>query len=203
MKDALSVLFEQSAENPYMGFFVICTVCKWKWALSPFFVSAFYKNDIRRKRLSAKYTILEELIRPVVEGLGFEFWGMEYLSLGKDSVLRIFIETDDEKGIDVEDCARVSRQVSSILDVEDPITGEYNLEVSSPGLDRPLFSLAQYQAYIGSIVSLRLRVPFDGRRKFKGQLMGIESEDIVIRVDQEEYLLPIDLIDKANVVPQF
>ncbi|TYL47094.1 ribosome maturation factor RimP [Marinomonas sp. IMCC 4694] len=153
--------------------------------------------------MSAKYTILEELIRPVVEGLGFEFWGMEYLSLGKDSVLRIYIETDDEKGIDVEDCVQVSRQVSAILDVEDPITGEYNLEVSSPGLERPLFGLAHYQAYIGSIVSLRLRVPFDGRRKFKGQLMGIENEDVVIRVDQEEYLLPIDLIDKANVVPQF
>ncbi|MBJ7537034.1 ribosome maturation factor RimP [Marinomonas transparens] len=153
--------------------------------------------------MSAKYTILEELIRPVVEGLGFQFWGMEYLSLGKDSVLRIYIETDAEKGIDVEDCVQVSRQVSSILDVEDPITGEYNLEVSSPGLDRPLFDLVQYQAYVGSIVSLRLRVPFDGRRKFKGQLMGIENEDVVIRVDQEEYLLPVDLIDKANVVPQF
>jgi len=199
------VLIELSTENPYMGFFVIYTVTvyKCKWALSPFFVSAFYKIDFRRKRLSAKYTILEEFIRPVVEGLGFEFWGMEYLSLGKDSVLRVFIETDAEKGIDVEDCARVSRQISSILDVEDPITGEYNLEVSSPGLDRPLFSLVQYQAYIGSIVTLRLRVPFDGRRKFKGQLMGIESEDVIIRVDQEEYLLPIDLIDKANVVPQF
>ena len=191
-----------------MGFFVICTLIRYtilqmEMGLEPVFCFCVLQISFRRKRLSAKYTILEELIRPVVEGLGFEFWGMEYLSLGKDSVLRIFIETDAEKGIDVEDCARVSRQVSSILDVEDPITGEYNLEVSSPGLDRPLFSLAQYQAYIGSVVSLRLRVPFDGRRKFKGQLMGIESEDIVIRVDQEEYLLPIDLIDKANVVPQF
>lgn len=153
--------------------------------------------------MSATYTVLEEYIRPVVEGLGFTFWGMEYLSQGKDSVLRIFIDTDEEKGIDVEDCARVSRQVSSILDVEDPITGEYNLEVSSPGMDRPLFHLDQYQAYINAVVSLRLRVPFDGRRKFKGQLMGIENEDIVIRVDQEEYLLPIDLIEKANLVPQF
>lgn len=154
--------------------------------------------------MSAKYTILEGLIRPVVEGLGFQFWGMEYLSQGKDSVLRIFIETEDEKGIDVEDCAQVSRQVSSILDVEDPIAGEYNLEVSSPGLDRPLFELAQYKAYVGAVISLRLRVPFDGRRKFKGLLVDIENEeDVVIRVDQEEYLLPIDLIEKANVVPQF
>ncbi|MBJ7552725.1 ribosome maturation factor RimP [Marinomonas spartinae] len=153
--------------------------------------------------MSAKYTILEELIRPVVEGLGFQFWGMEYLSQGKDSVLRIFIDTELEKGIDVEDCAQVSRQVSSILDVEDPITGEYNLEVSSPGLDRPLFELTQYQAYVGAVIALRLRVPFDGRRKFKGLLVAIEDDDVVIRVDQEEYLLPFDLIDKANVVPQF
>ena len=83
--------------------------------------------------MSAKYTILEELIRPVVEGLEFEFWGMEYLSLGKDSVLRIYIETDAEKGIDVEDCARVSRQVSSFLEVKNPIRGDTNLELYWPG----------------------------------------------------------------------
>ncbi|TBR42424.1 ribosome maturation factor RimP [Marinomonas agarivorans] len=153
--------------------------------------------------MAGKDAVLIELIRPVVEGLGYHFWGMEYLSQGKDSVLRIFIENPSENGTDVEDCAKVSRQVSSILDVEDPITGEYNLEVSSPGLDRPLFELDQYKEYIGALVSLRLRVPFDGRRKFKGQLTGVEGEDIVLRVDQEEYLLPIDLIDKANIVPEF
>ena len=153
--------------------------------------------------MSGKDTVLVGLIRPVVEGLGYHFWGMEYISQGKDSILRIFIESPSEDGTDIEDCAKVSRQVSSILDVEDPITGEYNLEVSSPGLDRPLFELEQYQEYIGAVVSLRLRVPFDGRRKFKGQLTAVEGEDVVLRVDQEEYLLPIDLIDKANVVPVF
>jgi ribosome maturation factor RimP len=153
--------------------------------------------------LSSKYAVLEALIRPVVEGMGYQFWGMEYLAHGKDSVLRIYIETDAEAGISVDDCAKVSRQASAILDVEDPITGEYNLEVSSPGMDRPLFELTQYEQFIGSIVSVRLRVPFDGRRKFKGQLVSLEGEDIVLRVDQEEYLLPIDLIEKANVVPQF
>jgi ribosome maturation factor RimP len=153
--------------------------------------------------LSTKFAQLEELIRPVVEGLGFEFWGMEYLAKGKDSVLRIFIDTDAEKGIDVEDCAQVSRQVSAILDVEDPISGEYNLEVSSPGMDRPLYELSQYQRFIGSVVALRLRVPFDGRRKFKGQLTGVEGDEVVLLVDNEEYLLPIELIEKANIVPQF
>lgn len=153
--------------------------------------------------MSTKFGQLEELIRPVVEGLGFEFWGMEYLAKGKDSVLRIFIDTDAEKGIDVEDCAQVSRQVSAILDVEDPISGEYNLEVSSPGMDRPLYELSQYQRFIGSVVALRLRVPFDGRRKFKGQLTGVEGDEVVLLVDNEEYLLPIELIEKANIVPQF
>ncbi|TPE55003.1 ribosome maturation factor RimP [Maribrevibacterium harenarium] len=153
--------------------------------------------------MSTKFAQLEELIRPVVEGLGFEFWGMEYLAKGKDSVLRIFIDTDAEKGIDVEDCAQVSRQVSAILDVEDPISGEYNLEVSSPGMDRPLYELSQYQRFIGSVVALRLRVPFDGRRKFKGQLTGVEGDEVVLLVDNEEYLLPIELIEKANIVPQF
>ena len=153
--------------------------------------------------MSVTYTILEELIRSVVEKLGFQFWGMEYFSQGKESVLRIFIETDAENRINVEDCAQVSRQVGAIQDVKNQITVEYHLEVSSPGLDRPLFDLAQYKAYIGSVVALRLRVPFEGRRKFKGQLMGIENEDVIICVDQEEYLLSIDLIEKANVVPQF
>ncbi len=153
--------------------------------------------------MSGKDTVLTGLIRPVVEGLGYRFWGIEYIAQGKDSVLRVFIESSSENGTDIEDCAKVSRQVSSILDVEDPISGEYNLEVSSPGLDRPLFELEQYREYVGAIVSLRLRVPFDGRRKFKGQLTAVEGEDVVLRVDQEEFLLPIDLIDKANVVPVF
>ncbi len=154
--------------------------------------------------MSTKYAILEELIRPVVEGLGFQFWGMEYLSCGKNSVLRIFIEIiEAENKVDVENCVHVSRQISSILDVEDPITGNYNLEVSSPGLDRPLFELVHYKTYVGALIALRLRASFDGRRKFKGQLIGIENDKIVIRVDQEEYRFSIDLIEKANVVPQF
>lgn len=153
--------------------------------------------------MSGKDTALIELVRPVVEGLSYRFWGLEYISQGKDSVLRVYIESLSKDGTDVEDCAKASRQISSVLDVEDPISGEYNLEVSSPGLERPLFELEQYREYIGATISLRLRIPFDGRRKFKGLLVAIEEEDVVIRVDQEEYLLPIDLIDKANLVHEF
>ncbi len=151
--------------------------------------------------MSAKLSVLQELIEPSVVALGYQLWGVEMISQGRHSMLRIYI--DAENGIGVEDCASVSRQVSGILDVEDPISGEYTLEVSSPGMDRPLFTLEQYQAFVGHVVQVKLRMPFDGRRRFKGVLKGIEDEDIVLVVDQEEYLLPIDHIDKANIVPQF
>jgi len=151
--------------------------------------------------VSAKMNQLQELIEPSVVALGYQLWGIEMLSQGRHSMLRIYI--DAEEGIDVEDCAKVSRQVSGIMDVEDPISGEYTLEVSSPGMDRPLFTLEQYRAYIGHVVQLKLRMPFDGRRKFKGVLNGIEDEDVVLIVDQDEYLLPVDHIEKANIVPQF
>lgn len=149
----------------------------------------------------AKESLLNELLGPVVESMGYTFWGLEYLSQGKQTVLRVFI--DHENGITVDDCAAVSRQISSVMDVEDPISQVYNLEVSSPGMDRPVFTLEQYQSLAGNIIDVRLRIAFDGRRKFKGQLIGVEQEDIVLRVDDNEYLLPIELIEKANVVPQF
>jgi len=144
---------------------------------------------------------LETLIQPAVEACECEFWGLEYLSQGRYSTLRVYI--DHAQGVDVDMCANVSRQVGAILDVEDPISGEYNLEVSSPGLDRPLFTLAQYKLNIGQTISLRLRLAFEGRRKFTGLLSGVEGDDVVLLVDDEEFLLPVGSIEKANVVPQF
>ena len=144
---------------------------------------------------------LIDMLKPVVEALGFEFWGLEYIAQGKNSVLRIFIES--EKGIHVDDCALVSRQVSGVMDVEDPISSEYNLEVSSPGLDRPLFTIEQFEHYVGELVEVKLRYAYEGRRKFKGKLVGVEDgEDIVVHVDNHEYLLPVDSIDKANLIYQ-
>ena len=150
--------------------------------------------------MAGKEALLRELIEPAVQALGLELWGLEYLSHGKDVIVRIYI--DSKKGIEVDDCASVSRQVGSIFDVEDPIRGEYTLEVSSPGLDRPLYTLAQFEQYVGQGVKVKLRVPFDGRRKFTGLLTAIEGDDIVVLVNDEEYLLPIDTIDKANVVAE-
>jgi len=169
---------------------------------------------LRRLVLSAKKRLLEEMVRPIVEGLGFECWGVEFISQGKHSVLRIFIESltgastaDDEEqsesGVELKDCEQVSRQISGVLDVEDPIAGDYTLEVSSPGMDRPLYSLSHYERFKGSHVALKLRMPYEGQRKFNGVLNGVEGNDIVLQVDQEEFLFPLEAIEKANVVPQF
>jgi ribosome maturation factor RimP len=149
----------------------------------------------------AKEQQLQVILAPAVTALGYEFWGLEYLTHARQAVLRVFI--DSPNGITVEDCAKVSRQLSAVLDVEDPISIEYALEVSSPGMDRPLFTLEQYQRYVGQHVKIRLRAPFEGRRNFSGRLVGVETEDVVVVVDDHEFLLPIEMIDKAELVPQF
>lgn len=151
--------------------------------------------------MAAKEQLLTDLVRPVAEALGYELWGIEYLSHGKQSVVRIYIDSPD--GVNVDDCAKVSRQVSSVFDVEEPILGEYTLEVSSPGMDRPLFTLDQFNQHVGELVKIRLRTSFEGRRKFSGRMTGIENDDVIVAVDDDEYLLPFELIEKANVVPSF
>lgn len=141
------------------------------------------------------------MLRPAVDATGKELLGVEFVSAGKHSILRVFI--DHEQGITVDDCAEVSHSVSAILDVEDPISTEYNLEVSSPGLDKPLFSLAHYQEVIGEVVNIKLNMPLNGRRKFKGELTAIENDVLVVVVDGESYELIFSNIDKGNLVPQF
>lgn len=149
----------------------------------------------------AKHAILEEMIRPAVEATGFEFWGLEYLAQGKHSVLRVYI--DHENGIDVDNCAEVSHQVSGVLDLEDPIQGYYNLEVSSPGMDRPLFTEAQFAMYIGEEVELRASVAVNGRRKFKGTIEAVENGAIHLVVDGESYEIPSSQVEKAHLVVNF
>jgi ribosome maturation factor RimP len=141
---------------------------------------------------------LTELLRPAVEETGKSLLGIEYISAGNNSILRLFI--DHENGIDVDDCAEVSRQVGALLDVEDPISSEYNLEVSSPGVDRPLFEIAHFQAVVGEIVNIKLSIPLNGRRKFKGPLVAIENNNLIIEVDSIDYEMPIGNVDKANLV---
>jgi len=142
--------------------------------------------------------LLKDLIEPTIEALGVELWGIEHQSQGKFSTLRIYI--DASEGIDIDDCEKVSRQVSAILDVEEPIGGEYTLEVSSPGLDRPLFTAEQFAKFNGNQVNLRTRTPIEGRRKFKGQIQEVRENVVCLDVDGTLYEIPHTEIEKANIV---
>ena len=143
---------------------------------------------------------LQQLIAPAVKAVGVELWGVEYHAKGRSSLVRVYI--DGPNGVSVDDCARASRQISSVLDVEDPIAGEYTLEVSSPGADRSLYSLEHYRQLVGSRVKLRLRLPFDGRKGYTGLLNGVDNDDVLLVVGDEEYVLPFDGIERANIVPE-
>ena len=142
---------------------------------------------------------LLELIEPAVTGLGYEFVGAELLGQGKATVLRVYI--DAEKGILVGDCSKVSHQISGVLDVEDPINGQYALEVSSPGLERPLFTLEHFSKFVGSVVKLELRQStLEGQRKFTGDIIEVVNDTVHLHVDEEEVEIPFALIKKARLV---
>tara|TARA_R110000744_G_scaffold9682_22_gene30815 strand:+ start:89 stop:517 length:429 start_codon:yes stop_codon:yes gene_type:complete len=136
-----------------------------------------------------------------VEALGFEMVGIEFVRAGKHSTMRVYIDHPD--GISVDHCAEVSHQVSAVLDVEDPINTEYNLEVSSPGMERPLFKLQHYIESVGEIVTLRLKMPMGDRRNFKGKLLSEADGMLTIEVDNQEFVLAFANIEKGNVVPTF
>jgi len=144
---------------------------------------------------------LRTILEPVIVDLGYKLWGIEFISSSKPSILRIYI--DAENGIGIDDCERVSRQVAAVLDVEDPISSKYTLEVSSPGCDRPLFEGYQYVSNIGKNIKLRLSIPFDGRRNFQGLLQNVINNELIMLVDDIEYTLPLELVDKANVAYSF
>ena len=144
---------------------------------------------------------LYEVITPVIEGLGYELVGVEYLPQGKHSLLRIYI--DHESGITLDDCEKVSRQVSAVMDVEDPLTTQYNLEISSPGMERPLFFEEHYNRFAGHRVFVRMSFPVDGRRKFEGILKGVEAAEVLVEINEELFRLPLAQVEKAHLVPVF
>jgi ribosome maturation factor RimP len=150
----------------------------------------------------ARTTIeLHKLIEPVVEGLGYELVGIEYTG-NQQGVLRVYI--DHEQGVGVGDCQKVSYQVSGVLDVEDPIAGQYSLEISSPGLDRPLFKAADFERFSGQQAVIRLLAPVDGRRKYTGTLQGLEDNQVVLLTETGEELgFLLEQIDRARLVPDF
>ena len=148
--------------------------------------------------MKTSVALVSKIIQPTIKALGMVLWGVEHVQKGKYSVLRIFI--DSEGGITVTDCAKVSRQISGLLDVESPISGEYTLEVSSPGLDRPLFKVDQFEKFVGDEVKVQMRVPIEGKRRFKGVIESVSGETICLKKEEEILKLQHSEIDKASVV---
>ena len=144
---------------------------------------------------------LSELFEPVVESMGYELVGVEFSGGTSHGPLRVYIDRED--GVNIDDCANISRQISAILDVEEPIQQAYDLEVSSPGLDRPLFKLADFERFSGQQVKIKMSTGLDGRRNFKGVLQGVtDSRLIEVEVDGEIYQLPLTDIGKAHLIGQ-
>lgn len=142
---------------------------------------------------------LTQIIAPAVKLLGYEFVACELVQQGRRSVLRIYI--DSEEGVTIRDCEIVSRQLSAILDVEDPFSGRYDLEVSSPGADRLLVTEEHYRRYVGRHIKVKLRQSRNGRRNYSGLLQSISEGNITMVVDGDTFVLPISEIEKANLVP--
>ncbi len=146
---------------------------------------------------------MQTAVSRVVEGLGYELCGVLYRagSRGGQGLLRVYI--DQEQGISVDDCSRVSRQISAALDVLDPITGRYLLEVSSPGLDRPLFEAHQFMRFLGREIRIELWNPLDGRRRWRGELLGVQGEEIALRADGAEVRVALAGVREARLVPEY
>ena len=143
---------------------------------------------------------LRDLLEPAVTALGCELVGIEYRPNGAHSLLRVYIDRPD--GVTVDDCSAVSYQVSGLLDVEDPVPGHYTLEVSSPGLDRPLFQAHDFERYAGHEVKVRMRFPIAGQRNFRGLLQGLQGQQVVIQErDGKQVSLPLEQIEQARLVP--
>lgn len=143
---------------------------------------------------------LNSLLKPLVEDLGYEFVGIEYLSNPKNRLVRIYIDRPGI-GIGVDDCERVSHEVSALMDVEEPVSGQYTLEVSSPGLERPLFEPAHFQRFAGEQAHIVMHVPIEGRRKFKGRIVRADEDVVVLEVDGVDCELPLGGVHRATLAP--
>lgn len=144
---------------------------------------------------------LVNLVEPIVEGLGYECVGIEYNPHPKHGLLRVYI--DHEEGVLLDDCTKVSHHLSGVLDVEDPIQGNYQLEISSPGMDRPLFKIGQFERFIGSKVKVSLFRPVGDRRKITGSILGVDGETVRIQDGEQVYDVPFQAMSKARLVPDY
>ncbi|MFK5949233.1 MAG: ribosome maturation factor RimP, partial [Methylococcales bacterium] len=144
---------------------------------------------------------LVNLIEPIVEGLGYECVGIEYNPHPKNGLLRVYVDT--ENGVLLEDCSKVSHQLSGMLDVEDPISDNYQLEVSSPGTERPLFKIAQFERFIGSTVTINVFKPIGSRRKLVGIIGQVEGDIVSLQQNEQVIEIPFQAMSKARLVPDY
>lgn len=150
--------------------------------------------------MSDKTTEIVELLTPTVASLGLELLGAEFAPSGGRSLLRLYIDAP-ERPVTLDDCESVSREVSAVLDVHDPISGQYTLEVSSPGIDRPLFTPAHFARFAGEQAKVSLRLPMDGRRRLQGTIARVDGDSIVLASGEQEFVVAHDNIEKARLVP--
>ena len=166
------------------------------------------------KGLEKMRDALMRLLEPPIEALGFELLELEFAQAGRSGVLRLYIDRArtgadvlggaDERGsqVTVDDCAAVSHAVSQVLEMEDPIKGNYTLEVSSPGFDRILRKRSHFERFLGERIFAELKVPIEGRRRFVGRLKSVEGGSIVVEVDGQAHDLPLERIHKARLRPE-
>lgn len=175
-----------------------------------FFEACVFRTDAMH--VTDKADEIAALLSPTVESLGLELLGVEYLPAPGGAVLRLYIDMPqaeagnaevEQRNVGIEDCEAVSREVSAQLDVEDPISGNYTLEVSSPGLDRPLFGAAQFARFVGESAKVTLKLPQDGRRRLQGEILRVDGSTIVFAVDNAEVEIDAANIDKAKLVPDW
>ena len=140
---------------------------------------------------------LLDLFEPEITAMGFELLGIELIKNSHISLLRVYI--DKFEGVNIDDCVLVSQQLTGLLDVKEPIKGQYNLEVSSPGIDRPLFTDEQLKKHIGHIVMIKLREKYRGKRKITGVLEAVDNLEIIIKCNENNEKIPSELIDKAKL----
>jgi ribosome maturation factor RimP len=160
--------------------------------------------------MTDKATEITALLAPTVQSLGLELLGAEYLPSPGGAVLRLYIDIPaggapdgEARMVGIEDCEAVSREVSAQMDVADPISGNYTLEVSSPGVDRPLFTAGQFARFVGEDAKVALKLPQDGRRRLQGRIVAVEGGNIGFEVDGQPFTVAFDNIDKARLVPDW
>lgn len=146
---------------------------------------------------------IQRLIEPAINALGYACAGIELFPQGRNTLLRVYVESQQGQSVTISDLEKASKQINSILTIEEPLSGQYRLEVSSPGLDRPLFTAEQYMRFINQKIHVKLKREFQDRRNYTGILLSVNDDKITLLVDEGERLFALEDIDKANLVPVF